>query len=192
MSWLSSFVNNNRNIISSILPGPAAVAMNALFPASQSSPKVAASVAPAVRSGLSAQMVQNPQAPSIKPGKSISGGGGTTDSLGISLKGITHVKRTGGSVTLGANATPQQVAAASQGGGTRRQQVNALRAAQGLPPLKKRINPLNIKALKRSVRRLKGFHKAAVRVERALHLGRATSHRHVVRPATANVRIVER
>jgi hypothetical protein len=188
MSWLSSFVNNNRNVLG-VIPGASGV-INALFP-----PVAGVPVTPrtaGISASFQAPQQISPQAPTAKPGKQITvSGPSSTDSLGISLKGITHVKRTT-TATLGASATPQQVAAAGGGGGTRRQRANALRAAQGLPPLKKRINPLNIKALKRSVRRLKGFHKAAVRVERALHLGRATTHRHVARPATANVRIVER
>jgi hypothetical protein len=163
VSWLSSFVTHNRALVQAIPTIGGGI--NAIFPdptskvgmANIGQYKLVKSAQSIPGQGLPIKLPQG--APSPKPGKTIPT---NTDSIGVSPGGgltILHKRQ-----VLVPNKRPsQKITVDAQGN-------------QVVTKKHRRINPLNVHALKRAARRLKGFHKIAVRIEKALHMPRATAH----------------
>lgn len=175
MSWLSTFVHNNRALINTIpLPGVGSIA-NIFDPAASLQP----AFTPPVYSLPYPQAFQsagiNPRRPQVT--SRVDSGGSQIRLPGGISAGVSH--KTSTSYASAAQQVQGRVtgsAALCGITGYHLAKTPALRA-QGICVKNRHMNFGNGRAVKRAVRRLRGFHKLAVRVERSLHLGRSTHRR---------------
>lgn len=181
MSWLSTFIHNNHAAISGavgFLPGGSAISgvLNIVDPMS----KTAAMTHPTVKSLSLMQGLPTPQGV-LRGAQRQQGPPPRTSSSTIRVGGVPvfsqHDTTTGG----GVQGSPGTAMVCGQRG-YHLAKTKKLRE-QGICVRNRHMNPGNGRAVKRAVRRLRAFHKLAVRVERSLHIGRATSHRGRTRAA---------
>jgi hypothetical protein len=178
VSWLSTFVHNNRPLVSAI-PGVGGSIANIFDPMTLALTSIGAPPqgTPAIRTRpsktLDELINQKQTLPPVTSQKS--------DTVAISIAGKKVYQGTGTTVvrgnTMSAAATRQQAGTSvCTTRGYHLAKTPKLRD-QGICVRNRHMNPGNGKAVKRAVKRLRAFHKLAVHVEKSLHIGRATSRR---------------